>query len=102
MDIEEKAKLYIELERQRNAIDKEINKLREELLPHIKPNGLMTIEMKSIKRMTGERAYFDLSRFKQDYPALYDKYLVRIQQDYLKIVEASKKKSKRVDNLENA
>lgn len=97
MDFKEKVKLYIELSRKKEVLEEQINEIRQELLPYIEPGGIVTVGMKSVKRMCMERSYFDKSRFKQDYPALHDQYIRKVPQDYLRIVEASEKKSKRND-----
>lgn len=97
MDLLDKIKLYIELSRQEGVIKEEIQKLRQELLPSFAPGEVKTVDMKAVKRMTMDRAYFDQSRFKQDNPSLYQKYVVYKSQDYLKIVDASDKFKKRKD-----
>ena len=87
-ELDELATIYMALTEQKNDIEKELRRRREELigiLDECKVDELPTTYHK-IKRTEGHRTVFDSKRFAADHPRLAPKYTSASTYDILKVL----------------
>lgn len=87
-ELDELATIYMALTEQKNDIEKELRRRREELigiLDECKVDELPTTYHK-IKRTEGHRTTFDSKRFAADHPRLAPKYTSVSTYDILKVL----------------
>jgi hypothetical protein len=86
---------YVNLKEQERILQREIEELQGRLKEHIKPGDVVTVGNYGVHHITQPRTYFDQTRFKNDNPKLYSSYCYKVQQNYLRVIEAPTRPSKR-------